>query len=197
MITIIERPDTISDIQLCNLIHDAHQVNYDKGLIYGTSKITELEIRNKFERQGTICFVAMDENDLVGMECVSIIDVKKWYHKGKAAYFELIAIKPGNQGKGIATMLRDRCIEYAKDKGLSFCLSISAEKNEAIRRIYENCDFKKVGYGAGKTNNFYSIFYAKWLKDCPYADLYIRMRFWLDKLAHRVVFKEGGKLRLR
>ena len=194
MIRIERRPEDISNQELCDIIHEAHMVNYDKGLIYGTSTISEDALRKKF-CEGTACFVAFDEGQLVGMECVSVRQIDKWYHKGETAYLELIAVRPGNQGKGIASKLKDHCITYAKEIGLDTCLLVSAEDNVAIGKIYSSVGFLKVGYGAGASNNFYSVFYMKWIGKCPFSTWYVNFRFALDRLIHRLVFLPGGKLR--
>lgn len=194
MIRIEERPDHISYKELCDLIHEAHTVNRDRGLIYGTSKISEDDLGRKF-RAGTVCFVAFDGDQLVGMACVSVRRINKWYHKGETAYLELFAVKPGNQGKGIARKLRDYCIEHAKRMGMKTCLSVSAEKNVAMRKIYSSIGFLQVGYGAGKSNNFYSIFYMKWIDKCPFSNYYVSFRFKVDRFLHRLVYRPGGNMR--
>lgn len=193
MIRITERT-TESSAELCDLLHRAHEPLRKQGLDYGTGHISESDMQKKLNADA-ICYVAYDEDKLVGMEVCSFITINKWFHKGQTAYFELIGVLPEYQGAHIGRALRDQCIKCAKEHGSKTIYSIAAEDNKPIGALYSQLGFKIVGYGAGKTNNFYSVLYMKWFGDCPYSDTYIKFRFLLDRLAHRIIYLPGGNIR--
>ena len=188
-IIVKEKPENLSYEKICKLIREAHKCNIEKGLKYGSASITEEGYKKKALNISFKTFVAMVDDEVVGTLSVSVIDVNRWFHKGKAGYIELVAVDPEIRGKHIFKSLYDECERYLKEYFIDKILIISAEKNEAIKSFCLKNGFYIVKYGRGVSNNFFSNFYFKWINGCPHKDIVIKIIFLIDKMAHIIAYK--------
>lgn len=179
--------------QVAELIRRAHSANIEKNLLYGTRSTTVTDIEKILNQDNREVFIATLESKLVGTSTVSIVDCNKWFHKGSAAYIELAGVDANDH---IFQSILDEQFRYIDGKGVDLIFTVSAEQNAAVKNTFMKKGFKKVAYGAGKSNNFYSVYYARWEKKCPYSDAYIALRYFIDKVAHVIYFKKGGERRI-
>ena len=182
--------------QVAELIRRAHSANIEKNLLYGTRSTTVTDIEKILNQDNREVFIATLESKLVGTSTVSIVDCNKWFHKGSAAYIELAGVDANYKGHHIFQSILDEQFRYIDGKGVDLIFTVSAEQNAAVKNTFMKKGFKKVAYGAGKSNNFYSVYYARWEKKCPYSDAYIALRYFIDKVARVIYFKKGGERRI-
>lgn len=148
--------------QVAELIRRAHSANIEKNLLYGTRSTTVTDIEKILNQDNREVFIATLESKLVGTSTVSIVDCNKWFHKGSAAYIELAGVDANYKGHHIFQSILDEQFRYIDGKGVDLIFTVSAEQNAAVKNTFMKKGFKKVAYGAGKSNNFYSVYYARW-----------------------------------
>lgn len=189
-IQIIEKPESVSWEEIQSLLHRAHESNKKIGLNYATADQSAERLKAKIGDKG-ICLVAFDGDKLVGTGTVDFRILNKWYHKGEAAHLGFLGVVPEYKGRHLGLRLAEARWECAKEYGMKVIYTSSAEGNLIVRNLNIKNGFKKVDYYAYKSNNFYSVVYAKWLDGCPFSDAYINFRYNLRRAYIRLRYKPG------
>ena len=192
----VKQNDYITGKQIAELIRNAHSVNQKINLLYGTRNVTGSQIDEKICSDKSEVFVAISGDKIIGTGTVTIRKCDKWFFSCEAAYIELAAVDPTQRGQHIFQKILDAQFKWISKLDLNLIYSVSAEENISMKKIFLKNGFKIVAYGAGKSNNFYSVYYAKWIKKCPYREGYLKIRFLMDKIGHILVYKKGGKRRI-
>lgn len=153
-----------------NLLQLAHQSNEEKGLIYATAHQSVDKLREKIG-DGT-CYVAVDTQTgaLVGTISICEKKIAYWYYEGLTYLMKMAGIHPSYKGKGIGSLLVQKCIDQARAEHISVIIGDSAEENHALRALLTKFDFVTVDCVKYKSNSFISSVYARWVDgECPWT----------------------------
>ena len=131
------KPDWISwdEVQECQ--RRAHEAtNNSNGLHMTVQDISGEELRQDIEGGDGVCFVALDDDKVVGVHCVKFFIGKRWWSwKKKVAYNCMDGILPEYQGTDVYFGLNELRTEYIKKSGADLIQSNTAENNTRIRKI--------------------------------------------------------------
>lgn len=193
-IRIIEKPDSISWDDIHNLLIEAHQRNFKKGIVLGYAKKPGKEIAKTLGKDGR-CWVAMDGDKIVGTTSVTFFTGKDWWNKGKkVAHGCFTGILRQYQGIGILDELNKRKYEYSISSGAEMTQGDTAEGNKIMRIILAKGGYKTVAFYSPKTNH-YSVIVVKWFSECPFTDKYINRRCQISKKLTKWRYKPGKEER--
>lgn len=193
------KPDWISwdEVQECQ--RKAHEAtNNSKGLHMAVQDLTGEGLRKRIEKDNGVCFVALDDNKVVGVFGLRFIIGKSWWNwKKKVAYNCMDGILAEYQGSDVYFGLNELRTKYTEESGARIIQSTTAENNTTIRKITKIKKFKTVHFSPTcKGANYYSVIMVKWLDGCPYSDRFINFMFNLSKLIVKIIWKPGRKFRL-
>jgi ribosomal protein S18 acetylase RimI-like enzyme len=87
----------------------------------------------------SICFVAVDNNKLVGYLAASPKPIS--YRKSRYLEVDNMGVIPEYKGQGIGKLLMMRCKEWAKEMGYQKIFVNAYSKNETAIKFYERCGF--------------------------------------------------------
>ena len=89
-------------------------------------------------------YVCIDNelDKIVGIITI-IIESKLIHNFGKVAHIEDLVVDKEERNKGIAQLLINKCIEYAKNEN---CYKIILNCNENLIKFYEKSNFYNAGY---------------------------------------------------
>lgn len=177
-IIVIEKPDSISWDEIHNVIYRSHENNRSKGLFQATAEISGEEIREKIGNGK--CFVAMDGEKVVGTCSVETRQPKKWFVKGKAAYYMFAGVIPEYQGKGIYSLLDGKRDKYVEDNGIDVIYMNTPEGNLRVQEQKIAKGYYLAGFFAPKNTDYYSVTLVKWKSAPPLW--YIKFRFRFSKM---------------
>jgi len=191
------KPDWISwdAVQECQ--RKAHEVtNNSNGIHMTVQDYSGEQLRDSIGENG-YCFIALDNEKVVGVHGVRFFIGNRWWSKGKkVAYNCMDGILPEYQGTDVYFELADLRMKYIKEYGAEIIQSNTAENNKTIRKITKIKKFKTVQYSAtGKGANYYSVIMAKWVHGCPYPDWFINFMFNFSKVVVKTIWKPGYKVR--
>lgn len=130
-IFIEKRPNDISASALADLIRRAHSVNIRKGLVYGTSEISDTKMEKTL--LNSVCYVAYigSEKRVVGTCTITDTELNRWYHHGKAAYIHLIAVDPEYAGMKIGSKMVEFVTKELRNQGgISWHISVPLKKTK-------------------------------------------------------------------
>lgn len=153
------KPDdaiSLDDIQ--KVISKAHNDNIKKGLIYATATQTTEKLKEKIG--DGVCFIAKENEKLIGTATVCTRDINYWYYHGIVALIKLVAVDPDSKHSKVGTRLIEVCIRQAKENSINVVVTDSAEENIIFRKLANRCGFKAIDYCKYKANNFISTVYA-------------------------------------
>ena len=191
------KPENLSWDEIHNLLLAAHKKNIEKGVVMQTTTLTGEEIKKHLGPDGR-CFVAYCGDKLVGTTSVRIAKGNKWYDEGKiVARGAMSAILPEYQGLGLLddmNVLRDK---YISEKEVQMLEGDTAEDNMLVRKLVSKKGFKEVRFFPAKNQNHFSVFFVKWLGDCPFTDKYIKRRYKISKVMTKIQYKQGKVERSR
>jgi GNAT superfamily N-acetyltransferase len=170
-IKIIEKPDWISwdDIKKC--LFDAHAKNREKGINMANYQWPAQKIKESIGDNG-IMFVALDGDKLVGTAALAEKKSYHWYTIGKCGYLCFDCVLPAYNGMGIYRSLMKTRESLAKTLDYDVLFYDTHYKNVKVLSWGEKNGYRKVRYFLTKDNDHHSIVMAKWLKGCPYSNLY-------------------------
>lgn len=180
-IQIVEKPDRISwdDIKKC--LFDAHAVNREKGINMANYQWPAEKIKESIGDNG-VMFVALDGDKLVGTAALAEKKSYHWYSKGKCGYLCFACVIPSYSGFGIYHSLLKKREEIAKTQDFDVLYYDTHCKNEKIISYGEKNGYRKVRFFLTKSKDHHSIVMAKWLKDCPYSNLYCWWKYSISKV---------------
>lgn len=193
-ISILEKPEWITYDDIHNLLWKANELNRETGFILKTSEMSGEELEKRIGSDGK-CFVALDDQTLVGTLSVRVIERNAWYYNGKALDYILAGTHPEYQGKHINTMLSEKAFKYAEDKKYELIELDTAIDNQHAIKIYKHLGFIPVDFLAKKNLDHYSIVMAK-----PLGEFYINrykasLLYQLKRIAIICRYKKGKRKR--
>ncbi len=194
-IVYMEKPDWVSweDIQAC--IHSAHQTNKRWGFEMLNSNKTAEELANQLD-DGK-CFVAIEDNKVIGTASVKLLKINKWWARGTVLYYCYDAILPKYRGTDVFFGIINERLKFVRKTGIRIHQFATAEHNKTIIKINQKDGFKLVQLSpTGKGANYYSVIMVKWSDGCPYPDWLVNFMFKLSKVVVKTLWKPGYKLRL-
>lgn len=188
-IKIIEKPENVPFDMIHDLLFAAHKVNRDAGINMSTAMLTGEEIENRIGKDGK-CYIALENEKIVGTLSVRIVVRNTWYAKGQVPDYMLAGVLPEYQGRHINSRLAEKVFDFAREKGYPLIELDTAENNVRAIKAYKRQGFKPVSYKRPNSDH-YSVVMVKWFSECPYSDLYCKFRFNLKKIFVRIRYKTG------
>ena len=196
-IKVMEKPDWVSWDDIHELLLAAHKKNIEKGVVMNTTTMSGEQLKKHIGENGR-CFVALCGDKLIGTTSVRISIGKKWYDKGKiVSKGTLSAILPKFQGLGILEEMNELRDAYIKEMGVQVMEGDTPEKNMVVRKFVARNGFKEVRYFPASHQNHFSVYFVKWLDDCPFSDRYIQRRFNISKKLTKIQYMPGKVERSR
>lgn len=193
----MEKPDWITWDSILDCIRRSHEKNEKRGFHMTNQDVDALGLQKKL-KDGH-CFVALDDNKVVGTCSTIIKDGNRWWSKGKkVAYNCLDAILPEYQGTDVYFGLRTLRSQFIKESRVDIIQFNTAEQNKVIQKLALKRGAKYVMYSAsGKKADYYSVIMAEWINGCPYSDRYCNCMFKMSKFIIKAIWKPGYKFRYR
>lgn len=189
-ITIMEKPEWITFQQIHDLIYMAHEINRkQKGFDVGTAHLSPEELEKKIGVSGK-CFIALDGSKLVGTTSYRIVNRNYWCAKGEVVDRILAAVHPDYKGKHISTMLFNKIVESAQNKGFKYIESVTAEKNDIVQIINKKDGYRYIDFRAPRTDH-YNVVMLQWLEGCPYSKFQTDLHFKIKRLLIKLRYKPG------
>ncbi len=196
-IKVMVKPDWVSWDEIHELLFNAHKKNIEKGVVMNTTTMSGAELKEYIGDQGR-CFVALCGDKLVGTTSVKIGVGNRWYDKGKKiAKGTMSAILKQYQGLGLLEEMNELRDKFVEENGVEMLECDTAEENVMMRKLLAKKGFKEVRFFPAKHQRHFSVYFAKWLKDCPYSDEFIKRKFALSRLLTKVQYKPGKVERSR
>ena len=195
-IRIIEKPDWITWYEIAECIHVGQATNNKKGFDMKFGHLTgeELQRNNLGESGEGYTFVALNENNnVVGTQCVTIVYLNKWWHKGRSGLRCNSSTLPEYRGTDVYFGLREAIENKEKELGINVVWGTTSEKNEFILKLQKKYGWKYVGYTPSPRDyDYFSYVMVKWKDGCPYNDKFINFRFKVSRIYSRIVYKFNG-----
>lgn len=185
-ITIIEKPDWVSWDEIHEVLWRAHGQNRENGINMALPALPGEEIRKRIEGNG-IMLVAICDGKVVGTAAIKRKTVNLWCGKGEYAYFCFASVLPEYNGKGIYKALAIRREELALSMGMDKTLFDTHENNQHQLVIAQKAGYKFVDVSVWKDH--YNVVMVKWLKGCPYSDIYCKCQFLVRKWYRKLKYK--------
>ena len=195
-IQIIEQPDWISDDEIADVLHDAHQTTLAAGMHYSVLTQNGADIRARLGGNGRFFVALKDGKELVGVSGISFFErSKSWYAKGQPyAEVKLEGVRNEFKGMGINGLLHKRIYEYAFDK-VNVLVTNTAVQNSIVRRNDLKRGWTIVDFTSWKSTDYYSVVMAKWKDGCPYSKAECRFRFLMKKCRVMLLKNRFGQTR--
>lgn len=187
-IQIIEKPDWISWDEIHEVLWRAHGQNRENGMNMALPALPGEEIRKRIEGNGKL-LVAICDGKVVGTAAIKRKTVNLWCGKGEYAYFCFASVLPEYNGKGVYKALAIRREELALSMGMDKTLFDTHENNQHQLVIAQKAGYKFVDVSVWKDH--YNVVMVKWLKGCPYSDIYCKCQFLVHKFYRKLRYKPG------
>lgn len=196
-IKVMPKPDWVSWDDIHELLMAAHKRNIKKGMTMNTATMSGEDLKKHLGEEGR-CFVAFCGDQLVGTTSVRISVGKQWYDRGKIiSKGALSAILPKYQGMGILEEMNELRDAYIAEKGVQVMEGDTPEENMVVRKFVARNGFKEVRYFPAVHQNHFSVYFVKWLEECPFSDKYIQRKFNISKRLTKLQYKPGKVERSR
>ena len=187
-IQIIQKPEMVSYDDIHELIYLAHDSNRKKGFHVKTAEMSGKELENHIG--DGICFVAMDNDRLIGVTAVRVISRNTRFAKGKIADQILVAIHPDYTGKHISSNLHKAVVRYSEKKGLAQIELRTAADNLKMQKACIKWGFRYVDFKAYSGIDHYTVVMMKWLVNRP-SPLKINCYYTIKKIFVKTRYKAG------
>lgn len=186
---ILRKPDCISWDDLAKCQQRAHESNKEMGVSMQCADYTADDLKNALNN--AITLIALDKSDaLAGMLSINFVEVKRWWHKGIAAYICYVAVDPMFKGRGIYRLLSKEAEEIIRSKNVNVVYLNTHVNNILAKRTYERDGFKAVRFSPGSGTDYYSIEMAKWLNGGEDM-IKCKLMFLFTKLIIKLLYKPG------
>lgn len=187
----MEKPEWVSweSVRIC--LNAAHNVNRKSGFeMRNTTITTEELIKNVKDAH---CFVALVGEKVVGVSCVRIEKIRKWYCRGAVLYYFGDGILPEYRGTDVYLGLREIKTKYAKSTGIKIHRFMTSEHNKIVIKINLKRGFKLIQLHPTpkKIANYYNVTMVKWDDGCPFPDWFLKLMFNLSKIVSKTFFKRA------
>ncbi len=177
----MEKPEWVlwEDVLAC--LHEAHKVNKVKGFTMPGYAMTMEEFKEKLG-DGR-CFVALDENKVIGVTTVRFIKSHRWCAYGKrVAYNGLDGVLKAYQGTDVFPSLNALRYECIRESGVEVIEFNTAEQNKVVIKRNVKQGAKTIQYAHMAEEGYHPIVMMKWLHGCPYPDWLCSFMFKLSKV---------------
>lgn len=187
----MEKPDWVSwdDVRIC--LNAAHQVNKKGGFEMLNATITTDALTEMVK--DARCFVALDGKKVVGIACVKILNMKKWFVRDQVLYTFCDGILPEYRGTDVYFGLRKVREAYVKSTGIKIHMFRTSEHNKVVIKLNKKRGFKLVQFHPTpkKIANYYNVTMVKWDDGCPFPDWFLNFMFKLSKIVSKTFFKRN------
>lgn len=180
-IEILEDTDDNKWNEIQEVIYKAHEENRRNGVDIRNAHLTSKELQESLGKDGK-CFIALDDNKIVGTCSVSFQHKKCWYANGVVAYATLEGVLSEYKGRHIFKQLAQKRLEYIKSKGCNVVYMNVAEKNYIRKIIAEKEGFKKIAIHYNPYNPHNYITYCKWIGNRPFIGIEISIRYGISMI---------------
>lgn len=187
-IQIIEKPDWVSWDDIHDVLWKAHGQNREQGMNMALPALPGEEIKKRIEGNGKM-LVAICDDRVVGTAAIKRKTAKLWCGNTEYAYICFASVLPEYNGKGIYKALDIKREELALSMGLDKMLGDTHEGNEHRLSIAKKAGYKFVDLSVWKDH--YNVVMVKWLKGCPFSDLYCNIQFQIHKWYRKLRYKPG------
>lgn len=175
-VDIVDNNDEFRWNEIQNVIYKAHEENRRNGVDIRNAHLTSKELQESLGKDGK-CFIALDDNKIVGTCSVAFQYKQCWYANGVVAYATLEGVLSEYKGKHIFKQLAKKRLEYIKSIGCNVVYMNVAEKNYIRRIIAEKEGFKKIAIHYNPYNPHNYIIYCNWIGEKPFTDFEISIRY--------------------
>ncbi len=176
--------------EISSLLKLAHAKNKAAGMDMALPGLPTEELKSFVERNNGAMFLAMDDDKIVGTDCVIFKDYKMWCGTGMYAYECLASVHPDYHHQGIYRALDKMRDKYISEHGIDRVLMDTHEKNSRVIDIKEKSGFKKVGLKV--FSNHYSVVMVKWMNKAPYPDFVYAVVFNVIRIYRKLRYKPGN-----
>lgn len=188
------KPDWVTWEQVKECMSKAHEPNRKKGIVM-QNQFMSIEEFEKYYKNA-FCFVALEDNQVVGTSSFKIIKRNVWWAKNKPVAYEFgDAIIPEYRGTDVYYDLLALRAKYIEDAGIRILQFDTAENNKLVQKLSVKKGAKRVKLYSSRKTWYYSVMMVKWLDGCPYSDWYCNFRFKLSCFVVKMFFKPGRKFR--
>lgn len=197
MIRIVEKPDTISWDEIADVQYRAHERNRANGVDMNCAHLNGEVFKQKMG-DGR-CFVAMDDDKVVGITCYAIRKNYNSYwfcNNNTVAETMFTGILPDYQGGNTYLRLLMTRDAQAKKDGAEILITDTHYKNENMRKIFKAYGFKEMLWTVYYGCKYYSVVYAKWTGKCPYTEEEIAKRLEKSEETTKRQYDENGHIHL-
>ncbi|MCF0111659.1 MAG: GNAT family N-acetyltransferase [Erysipelotrichaceae bacterium] len=191
-IRVVQKPENVPLQDLLDVMHKAHDAAKTDKLNF---PVLTLEKLSKLVDTGSVCFVAMDEDTVVGTIVCEPQIIDKWYAKGNVMAWRGIAVLPEYKGHHIARQLYDAAVEYAKTQNVEICYMTMSEFNEHHLHVATKYGFQLVEYVTHRKLAHSSNRVAYWIHGCPFTEKEIKKQYrnsYLQAKWEKLTGKKGG-----
>lgn len=176
-----EKDDSISWDEIQHVIYRSHESNRENGVDIRNAHLSPEEISTSIGSDGK-CYVALDNNHVVGTCSIAFKDKNTWYAKGKTAYMTLEAVLPEYKGNHIFKNLSELRNKYLESIGCNMCYMNVAEHNHIRRQIAKREGFIPVGIYFNPYNPHNYLTYCRWFIKPPFSIWYIKYKYYSSLL---------------
>lgn len=175
-LVVMHRPYWITWKELQSLLDDAHETNFQKGLVYATYK-QSIDLLKEKSRH-SICLVIFVDGCLAATATIQFRSLNYWYHQGIIGLLKLLAVHPKYRGHKLGLILTRELEALCLEKHIEVIVLDSAEENITVRKLCISEGFKIVDCCKYPENNFVSTVYAKWLGiPVPHTDELLNINY--------------------
>lgn len=185
----MEKPEWVSWDSVRECLNAAHKTNKKSGFEMRNSTITTENLLEMMK--DAHCFVALVGDIVVGVSCVRIENRKKWYVRGRVAYYFCDAILPEYRGTDVYFGINELRDKFVQESGIRVHLFLTSEHNKAVIRINKIYGYKLVQFHPTpkKLANYYNVTMVRWDDGCPFPDWFLKFMFNLSKVVTKTFFK--------
>jgi len=188
-IRIIHKPDYISWDDLAKCQQRAHESNKAMGVCMKCADYSADDLESALKN--AITLIALDESDaLAGMLSIDFGEVKRWWHKGMAAYICYVAVAPEFKGRGVYRLLSNKAEEITRDKDINVEYLHTHVNNTVAKKTYERDGYVAVRFSPGSGTDYYQVEMAKWMKGSRNI-LLCKLMFLFTELITKLLYKPG------
>ncbi len=195
-IRIMKQPDWIGDDQIAALLHAVHRTTAQAGMFFSAGEDGAEALRKRLGDNGCF-FVAVDEEDrLAGVAGIAFYpSCSGWYGKGRpCAEIKLVGVDEAYRQQGISNRLYEEVCAYGF-QSVELMIMTTAENNRVVVEANSRHGWTPVDFKSFKRTNYYSVVMARWKEGCPFGRLSCRLRFLLQKMRTRLIYRADGKVR--
>jgi len=184
-IRIIEKPEEISWDTIHDVLQKAHQVHFDAGIVMYTATLTAEELEKRVVGSNGKCYVAMDDDTVVGTLSFIHKHFQRWYCQGESAELTLQGVLPSYQGRHIGTNMIKMCEKEIRKQEINTICFDTAEQNTIRIKMALKDQYRLVDYHYN--NGHFSVELMKWMDQCPFSRIYCMLRYVLKRMKVHLV----------